>query len=100
MPDAYKVPPMKQSATQAPAEQTSPLAQLAPFAALDHAVVELAGVQTWHAFDGFAVPDAYSVPPMKQSATQAPEEQTSPLAQLAPFAALDQVVVELAGVQT
>jgi hypothetical protein len=100
VPDAYSVPPMKQSAMQAPEEQTSPLPQLAPFAAFDHAVVELAGVQTRHAFAGSTVADAYSVPPMKQSATHVPAEQTSPLPQVVPVAVFDHVAVDAEGVQT
>ncbi len=55
---AYNLPPMKQSATHDPEEHTTPLPQLAPIVTLDHDVVELEGVQTWHALDGFAVPAA------------------------------------------
>jgi hypothetical protein len=50
---------MKQSATHAPLLHTSvPPAQLVPSATLDHAVVEVDGVHTWHAFAEFTVPDA------------------------------------------
>jgi hypothetical protein len=38
--------------------QTSPAAQLAPFASFDHADVVLPGWQLWHALAGFATPDA------------------------------------------
>jgi hypothetical protein len=37
---------------------------------------------------------------MKQSAMQAPEEHTSPVPHVVPFAAFVQMVVELAGAQT
>ncbi len=47
-----------------------PSGQLVPSLWLDHVVVEVAGVQSWHAFAGFAAPAGTSVPPMKQSATQ------------------------------
>src|SRR5580698_5926362 len=100
VPAGIRTPPMKQSATQAPLLQTSPLEQLVPFGWLDHVVVEVAGVQTWQAFAGFTVPAGIRTPPMKQSATQAPLLHTSPLAQLVPFGSLDHVVVEVAGVQT
>jgi hypothetical protein len=48
---------MKQSAAQLPALQTSPAAQLVPFATLLHSVVLVAGWQLRQAFVGFAVPD-------------------------------------------
>jgi hypothetical protein len=47
---------------QTPAWQVSlcvhalPSSHAVPFAALDHAVVEAAGVHTWQAFAGFAAP--------------------------------------------
>jgi hypothetical protein len=49
---------MKQSATHAPDEQTSPVPHVVPFPAFVHVVVELAGAQTWQAFDGFVALDA------------------------------------------
>lgn len=38
--------------------QALPSLQLVPEVAFDHAVFEVAGVQTWHAFPGFTVPEA------------------------------------------
>jgi hypothetical protein len=87
VPAAYSVPPMKQSGVQLPLLQTSPEAQYVPLARFDQAVVELDGVQTRQAFAESTVPAAYSVPPMKQSATQLPLLQTSPVPQLVPLAA-------------
>ena len=49
---------MKQSATQVPPLHTSPEAHAVPLGSFDHAVVELAGVQTWQALPGFTVPAA------------------------------------------
>jgi hypothetical protein len=48
---------MKQSIAQVPALQTSPAAQLVPFATLLHSVVLVPGWQLWQAFAGFAWPD-------------------------------------------
>jgi hypothetical protein len=48
---------MKQSAWQAPLTHTSPLPQLVPVAAADHAVVDALGVHTWQAFAGFVAPE-------------------------------------------
>jgi hypothetical protein len=100
VPAANSVPPMKQSATQTPLLQTSPTAQTVPSGSLDHAVVEVAGVQTWQGFVGFAVPAGKRTPPMKQSATQVPLLQTSPLAQLVPSGSLDHAVVDVPGAQS
>jgi hypothetical protein len=44
-------------ASQVPELQTSPLPQGVLLGSSDHAVVEVDGAQTWHAFDGFTVPD-------------------------------------------
>jgi hypothetical protein len=49
---------MKQPEAQTPTLQTSPVAQLVPFATLVHAVVLVPGWQVSQAFVGFAVPDA------------------------------------------
>src|SRR5580704_10152149 len=100
VPAGMSMPPMKQSAMHDPLLHTSPAAQLVPLGTLDQVVVEVAGVQTWQAFAGFTVPAGMSVPPMKQSATQAPLLHTSPAAQLVPLGTLAQVVVEVAAVQT
>ena len=54
--DVYVTPPMSQSVRHAPVTQISPAPQLVPVATLDHALVELDGLQTWHAFAGFAAP--------------------------------------------
>jgi hypothetical protein len=100
VPVGKRTPLMKQSATQVPPLQTSPLAQLVPSGSSDHVVVEVAGVQTRQAFAASTVPAGMRTPPMKQSATQVPLLQTSPEAQLVPSASSDQVVVEVAGLQT
>ncbi len=46
---------------------TSPEPHFVPLGAADHAVVDLAGVQTWHGLAGFAVPGAWN-----ESADEAP----------------------------
>ena len=43
--------------------------QEVPSDSLDQVVVEVAGVQSWHAFVGSTVPEAYDVPAMQQVAT-------------------------------
>jgi hypothetical protein len=43
--------------------------------AVDQAVVEDEGVQSWQAFAGFTVPDEYVVPPMSQSERHEPLTQ-------------------------
>ena len=67
---------------------------------MDHAVVDEVGVQTWHGFDGFALPEAYVTPPMMHSARHAPPAQTSPAPQLVPVAAFDHAPVDDDGAQT
>jgi hypothetical protein len=47
---------MTQPAPQVPAPQTSPVAQLVPFATLLHAAVSVSGWQLWQAFVGFGAP--------------------------------------------
>jgi hypothetical protein len=91
---------MKHSVPHAPALQTCPLPQADPLGSFDQAVVDVAGAQTWQALTGFTVPLGKSVPPMKQSAAHAPLLQTCPLAHVAPLGSFDQVVVDVAGVQT
>jgi hypothetical protein len=63
-PEAYVVPPMSQLAEHAPLTQIWPEPQLVPVLTFDQAVVDEDGVQTWQAFAGLTVPDAYAVPPM------------------------------------
>jgi hypothetical protein len=43
--------------------------------AVDHAVVDDAGVQAWQAFAAFVAPEAYVVPLMSQSERHAPLTQ-------------------------
>jgi hypothetical protein len=89
---------MKQPAAQLPALQTSPEPQLVPLAALVHIVVLVAGSQLSQPL--FAVaPEPWIVPATKQSAAQLPALQTSPAAQLVPFATLLHAVVLLPGWQ-
>jgi hypothetical protein len=58
--------------------QPVPLPHAVPSLALDHAVVDVAGVQTSHAFIGFAAPAASIDPPMKHCAPHVPAWQTMP----------------------
>jgi hypothetical protein len=52
-PEGNAVPPMKQPAPQVVPVQISPAPQLDPSGAVDQAVVDLGGTQTWHALAGF-----------------------------------------------
>jgi hypothetical protein len=81
--------------------QALPSLQTVPSLALDHVVVEIAGLQTWHRFAGSTVPAAMRVPLMKQSAAHVPAvSQTSPLPQLVPLGSFDQAVVDCPGEQS
>ncbi len=71
-----------------------------PFGSFDHAVVDVPGVHTWHAFAGFTVPAGYRTPLMKQSDTQLPELQTWPEPHALPFGSFDHAVVDVPGVHT
>jgi hypothetical protein len=88
------------TAWHVPEEQVSFEPQVVPSGSFDQVVVLIAGLQTWQASAEFTSPEGYNTPPIKQSATHAPEEQTSPEAQEVPAGWFDQVVVLLAGVQT
>jgi hypothetical protein len=79
-----RVPPQVPALHASFEVQASPSLHEVPFAASDHAVVEIAGAHTWHAFAGFFAPPANTVPPMKQSARHEPAEHTSPVPQLVP----------------
>jgi len=65
----------------------------------DQAVVDTPGWQLWQGLFGFALPDAWKAPPMKQPAVQLPPEQTCPLPHGAPAATGVYAVVDVVGVQ-
>jgi hypothetical protein len=98
-PAAKPAPLMKQPAAHAPPPQTSPRPQGWPLGSLLQAVVEVAGVHTWHGFAGFTVP-AGTVTPLMAQTPHWPSLQTRPPPQLWPLGSLLQLVVESAGVQT
>src|SRR5580704_6058640 len=85
--------------------QISPLPQLVPSATAENALVDAPGLQTSQAplpDDAPSCPEVYSVPPMSQSAAQAPTApvQISPLPQLVPTGSGWNALVEALGVQT
>jgi hypothetical protein len=81
--------------------QTAPLPQPVPAARL----VQVVGVkpalgwQVWQALLGFAVPGAYTVPPMKHPEPQLPALHTLPVSQLVPSTAFVNAVVLVLGWQ-
>jgi hypothetical protein len=65
------------SDAHAPAWQMPPV-QAVPSARLDHAVVELLGMQAWHSLAGLIKPDGKVVPPMTHPGPQLPLVQSTP----------------------
>jgi hypothetical protein len=63
----------------------------------DEAVV--VGWQLWQALEGLAVPDAYTLPPIRQPDSQVPAEQYSVVPQLVPSARFVHPVVLVPGWQ-
>ena len=57
---------MMQPARHAPPLQNLPVPQVVPSASVVNDDTDFAGVQVWQAFDGFAPPAAYGLPPMSQ----------------------------------
>ena len=68
--------------------QTFPSEQLVPLFAFDQLVVEVMGLQTWHALAGFSALEPTLTPPITQPVPQLPPLHTWLAPQLVPLGRL------------